>query len=181
MAENLDWFNRVFTQLEDDSTFEVDGGYRLYEVLNDSVIFKKDIGHKHPIIELYDLDEAFTIAHICFDPYNQEFYLQFDEEELGGKVHLIFDSFDDIKGFFIGAWNKIISHEDEEELEEYDFFDEEHESEDFLDNDYGNLDPENKIYNHLTAMFLQHNNNVDMDKDKFKNIEWLDEEAIFNK
>lgn len=177
MAENLDWFNRVFNQLEDGETFENEDGYELFEVFGDCIIFRKELGHRHPIIELYDLDDSLRIAHICFDPYNQQFYLPVNDEEIGKKLHFLLDSFDDIKHFFIGAWINQFSNEDEEELEEYDFFDN---SEDIFDAEYEYSEPEEKIFHHLTAMLLEHKNNVDMDKEKLNTIEWLDEEELIS-
>ena len=118
MNKNLNWFERLFEELKNEQAYVgVDSYYEFIEYLNDSLIFEKNIGNKHPVIELYDFDHEERINYICYDPANQQFYLPVYNDEIEKKMHILFDSFEEIQKFFVGSWIRY-SGMFEEELED---------------------------------------------------------------
>ncbi|MFP3126347.1 hypothetical protein OH784_27435 [Ectobacillus funiculus] len=105
MNENLSWFERLFEELKNEQAYvDADSYYEFIEYLNDTLIFEKNIGNKHPVIELYDFDHEERVNYICFDPANQQFYLPVYNDEIEMKMHILFDSFEEIQKFFVGSW-----------------------------------------------------------------------------
>ena len=105
MNKNLNWFERLFEELKNEQAYVgTDSYYEFIEYLNDTLIFEKNIGNKHPVIELYDFDHEERVSYICFDPANQQFYLPVYNDEIEMKMHILFDSFEEIQKFFVGSW-----------------------------------------------------------------------------
>lgn len=105
MNENLNWFERLFEELKNEQAYvDADSYYEFIEYLNDTLIFEKNIGNKHPVIELHDFDHEKRVSYICFDPANQQFYLPVYNDEIEMKMHILFDSFEEIQKFFVGSW-----------------------------------------------------------------------------
>ncbi|WP_462411604.1 hypothetical protein [Neobacillus sp. Marseille-QA0830] len=59
MNKFLNWYERVFEELKKDQSYDrMESYYHCIEYLNDSLIFEKSIGKKHPEIQLYDSEHG---------------------------------------------------------------------------------------------------------------------------
>lgn len=93
---NLEWFNRVYTNLEDELYEACD----LIEAMIENELFavSSSEGEKHPSIHVKysipGLDYEGEQITIYFDPYNQEFYFNKADEEL--EVRVMLKTLDDI-------------------------------------------------------------------------------------
>ncbi|KWW21710.1 hypothetical protein AS888_04155 [Peribacillus simplex] len=89
---SLEWFDRISGELQDHLTSICDEYDR-----NGSMIVER--GSKHPRIEFYtELDdhERDYFASVFFDPHNEEFYLEFFEQELGQVSKVVLADIEDI-------------------------------------------------------------------------------------
>lgn len=118
---NLEWFERVYTNLED----KLHDACELMEELIESgyLSISSSEGEKHPSIHVeysipdLDFEEVITIY---FDPYNQEFYFLEEDDEL--EVRVMLKSLDDIVGYIHHTIHDSVSHEVAAEDDEFPFF-----------------------------------------------------------
>ena len=169
MNGNLDWFERVFEQLQDLDSYNYDKSGPLMDALYECIIFREKLGDRHPIIELYDFDDEVRIAHICFDTANQQFYLPVYDDFLDQKMHVLIDSFEEIQSMFVNAWNRNL------EILEDDIEDDENK----MLHNIGNEQSTQSLFHNISTLFMQQQQH-EMDKDKLENIEWLEEEELIS-
>lgn len=175
MEENLQWFNRVFEELQDeDSYVGVDDADFLVACLYGMAGFKKGIGRKYPVIELYDKKDV-EVAQVCFDPANQQFYLPVYDDVLNRKLHVMVESFEEIQSIFVHAWNKYVEQyeADMDALDQMKVF--------ASEGEIGDIDDEHSIQSlfELSKLFRKHHESQqENQKEKLENIEWIEGEEF---
>lgn len=96
---NLDWFDRVYTNLEDELYETCDIMKELIE--NGCLSITSSEAEKHPSIHVDysydDLEYDGETITIYFDPYNQEFYAMESDEQV--EIRVMFKTLDDIINF----------------------------------------------------------------------------------
>ncbi|MEC5422552.1 hypothetical protein QGM71_03475 [Virgibacillus sp. C22-A2] len=89
---DLEWFDRVCSELGD----SLDSICSKYGENGNMSIVR---GAKHPRIDFFTDSEAVDREYFCtilFDPYNEEFYIQSFEPELGHESKVVLDDIEDI-------------------------------------------------------------------------------------
>ncbi len=115
MLMSLEWFDRVSGELQDHLKSICEKYDR-----NGSMIVER--GSKHPRIEFYtelEDDERDYFSSLFFDPYNEEFYMESFDPDLGQISKVILTDIEDIIDAVHESFHNYL--EDEDEDEDYDY------------------------------------------------------------